>query len=122
MSCWVAPSIAAEMWGVSVEEILRRARTGELSGRDQHGFFLVDIQPAKTSPPHTPETYVPLAAGELAALSGEGADGPAPPTPQQPPADEDSAGIEEWREVRKRMGRLRIPPRPQTPPPQARAA
>ena len=141
MSCWVAPSIAAELWGISVEQVLQRAREGTVASRTDVGFFLVDVAPPK------PETFVAITPEEQAAL-GDGPDEqagvtqpvPAPlepfpvaaapvpvPAPLIPapvaPADDElpndvaaeeprpAVPFEEWRKVRSRTAFRRVPPR-----------
>ncbi len=60
MSCWVVPSLAAEYWGVSVENIMQKLTDGDLPTRTEHGFTLIDVAP--TSPRHEinrPPVYPP---------------------------------------------------------------
>src|SRR4051794_11525023 len=45
MSCWVVPTVAAELWGVSVDTILTRVRTGDVSSKTENGFMFVDVAP-----------------------------------------------------------------------------
>jgi hypothetical protein len=89
MSCWVVPSIAAEIWGVSVDHVLEQIRTGAIASRQEYGFTVVDVAPSSAEPPRAsrrPATFVtirrqvpqpaeaPAAAlsdAELAALGAE---------------------------------------------------
>ena len=69
MSSWVVPSIAAELWHVSVETILVRMRSGALPSRTEGGFTFVDIAASPAPPPpqdrHTPHKPTP-SAGRIA--------------------------------------------------------
>lgn len=132
MSCWVAPSLAAELWGISIEQVLQRTRSGEVACCEDYGFFLVDVAPESpaidigrsAAPP--PATFVPISAEEMNALAGEPTDSTPPDSapssqpedaPAHPQEDEGhdppapAVPFEEWRNVRRRMSRLRIPPR-----------
>jgi hypothetical protein len=130
MSCWVVPTIAAEIWGVSVDSILQRVRDGDLAHRVDEGFMFVDVEPVKVVPP---PTFTILSAAEVEALRAteveqfiEPAPEPAPaPAPeatideeesQSPDDDEASVDLGDWRAARRRTGMKRIPP------PKSRAA
>jgi hypothetical protein len=45
MSCWVVPAIAADLWGVPVQQILGRIEAGSVPSKFDHGFVLVDVAP-----------------------------------------------------------------------------
>lgn len=45
MSCWVAVSLAAELWKVSPGVVLERIERGEVPARTELGFVLVDVAP-----------------------------------------------------------------------------
>ena len=45
MSCWVVPTIAAELWGVSLDHLLGRIDEGMVPAKTEHGFLLVDVAP-----------------------------------------------------------------------------
>ena len=45
MSCWVVPMVEAEMWGVPVEAVLQRAKSGEVPSKSENGFMFVDVAP-----------------------------------------------------------------------------
>jgi hypothetical protein len=128
MPCWVAPVIAAELWGVSLNQLLGAIADGVVPSRQEYGFTVVDAaRGCATYPPPrrpgqpAPRTYV-LVSEEAA---------PAPQVPQRtdvdpggdcgelPPLDEeeDDKPISHWRDVRSRVGRTRRPP--QLPPPRA---
>jgi hypothetical protein len=123
----VAPSLAAELWGISLEQVLQRTRSGELACCEDYGFFLVDVAPdSHACPPPgqwqaPPATFVPVSSAELEALkedpstdSAPSGDEDDPPVKRQSEDGPDTAGqavpFEEWRNVRSRMSRLRVPP------------
>jgi hypothetical protein len=45
MSCWVVPDVAAELWGISVEEVMESVRQGRIPSRREFHFLLVDVAP-----------------------------------------------------------------------------
>ena len=45
MSCWVVPTIAAELWGVPLDDLMGRIDDGTVPSRTEHGFVLVDVAP-----------------------------------------------------------------------------
>ena len=45
MSCWVAPTLAAEIWQISLELLMSRIASGEIPVRDEDGFLFVDVAP-----------------------------------------------------------------------------
>jgi hypothetical protein len=89
MSCWVVPTIAAEIWGVSLDHVMGQVSSGAIPSKVDYGFMLVDVAPgsdmiaapppAPYSPP--PATFVPVSDGlsedEVAALSMPQIDEPA---------------------------------------------
>ncbi len=123
MSCWVAPSIAAELWGISLDQVMAKARQGEVASCTEHGFFLVGLasdlaaQQDRSNPPTYTPVDSPINAVELEALTEDdkSIDAADNETAGAIPLDEESAELEDWREVRKRMGRMRIPPPRQMP-------
>jgi hypothetical protein len=81
MPCWVAPAVAAEMWGMPVDHVMAKVREGAVPTKTEAGFLFVDIMPepwapaaqAPSGPP--PETFVSMSDAELEALA----------TPAEPP-------------------------------------
>jgi len=69
MSCWVVPSIAAELWGTSINDVLSKAKNGNIPSKSEYGFMLVDVAPNSprmgqhASEPR-PLTYQPVAPVE----------------------------------------------------------
>lgn len=122
MSCWVIPTIAAEFWGVSVDQILQRVRDGDLPHRVDEGFMFIDVVP----PP--PPTFTVLSESELEALRENEPRDDAPRSiepdaevgpshhddeadeTQSPDDDEASVELGDWRATRQRVARTRIPP------------
>src|SRR3954468_20420339 len=83
MPCWVAPAVAAEMWGMPVDHVMAKVRDGVIPSKIEAGFQFVDILPepwapaavAPSGPP--PETFISMSDAELQALS-QPAEAPAP--------------------------------------------
>ena len=73
MSCWVVPSVAAELWGCSVESIMSAIRDGRLCSREENGWTFVDMMPdsPQIQMPQSvrPPTYEVVSAEEAAALA-----------------------------------------------------
>jgi hypothetical protein len=126
MSCWVVPALAAEIWGIPLQQILNAIRSGKLPTKSAIGLTFVDVAPggptARTGyrpPAARPSTFTaaPLAgeltSDELNALSADA-------DPEEEPAvrdeeitstvDEHEEGVLDWRESRRSAGRLRRPP------------
>jgi hypothetical protein len=45
MSCWVVPNVAAEIWGISLDEVMNRIQNGVVVSKREYGFLLVDTAP-----------------------------------------------------------------------------
>lgn len=78
MSSWVAPSIAAEYWQKSVDDVLRCIKDGSLAVRREGDFTFVDIapdiaglSPASLPKPLRPPTFVMVSQAERDALLEE---------------------------------------------------
>ncbi len=127
MSCWVVPTIAAEIWGMPLSELLRRIRNGEIETKQDAGFTFVDVAPYSNQierpllpPDERPATFSTLSDAEMAALESELAaeDATEASEPVIVVADEDqlpdttgSKQLGDWRMGRASAGRKRIPPR-----------
>ena len=118
MSCWVAPSIAAEIWGIPMHEILRMIEAGELDTLDERGWTFVDVAPQSPAlspkPPcsaSSPPTYTPLTADESAALEDEvvGLNEPVEEE-MSPNPDQEESTFKGWRSARGRTSKLRLAP------------
>ena len=53
MPCWVAPVVAAELWGVSLEHVLGAIADGSIPSGREYGFVVVDVAP-RWCRPHPP--------------------------------------------------------------------
>jgi len=134
MSSWVAPSIAAELWGISVDQVLADIASGSIPSYVDGQFLFVDVT-GKNILPSTPMSPAPRSVvtdQEIAALTFQPRD--SMPTdsfvPQftktsadQIPADEilseepllDEEDVEgrdvgAWRTARSESSRRRRPP------------
>ena len=138
MACWVVPTIAAEIWGISVEQVLRKIEAGEVTTMDERGWTFVDIAPGsppfdlRRKPEERPPTYTPISDDELALLADD--EGPVQPPvtvpdepqthalaeldlddEQHPDPDQEQSTFKNWRNARGRTSRLRLaPPKFQT--------
>lgn len=133
MPSWVTPGVAAELWQISLEQVMSDIAAGRVRSRSEGGFVFVDMDPSSGAPEiqqynARPAQYrrslawtmpaaQPLvtqaerdalldeAAPEQSAFSHE-------PPCEDPPApmtlSEDD--IPNWNEVRARVGRSRRPP------------
>jgi len=45
MACWVVPTVAAELWGVSLQQVLDAILSGAISSRQDSDFTFVDVAP-----------------------------------------------------------------------------
>jgi hypothetical protein len=75
MSCWVVPSVAAELWGCTVDAVLSAIRNGHVPTKEDSGWTFVDVAPEspqlaapKAVRPPTPETYAVVSQAEKMAL------------------------------------------------------
>ena len=128
MSCWVVPALAAEIWGIPLQQILDAIRTGKLPTRSDIGLTFVDVAPKgpkvrtgfrpPAAHPHT-FTSAPLAEelseAEVEALSERSTDDGASPAERDEEllstVDEYEDGKLDWRQARRSASRLRRPPR-----------
>ena len=124
MSCWVVPTIAAEIWGVSVDHLLQQVREGKLAYRVDEGFMFLDVEPPPQPKVERPPTFTVLSEAELDALRDAEEDyvvsqHDEDEESQLPGDDEASVELGDWRTARKRVGMTRIPPGQQRTKPQA---
>jgi hypothetical protein len=57
MSCWVAPAVAAEIWGVSVQQVMERVGAGLFPSKVELGFTVVNIAPGCYPKSPRPQTF-----------------------------------------------------------------
>ena len=130
MSCWVVPSLAAELWHIPLEQVWRRIRAGEIAIKEENGFTFVDVAPygprvtkPNLPPAERPSTFEPVEAEPAPVTEDEAAalatadDDTAPAATAAPEEDErgpedDTASqdLGDWRTARRRNARLRVPP------------
>ena len=128
MSCWVAPKIAADFWGLPLVDILSLIATGGLRSQEDGGFRFVRLPslanvgqrlPVHERPPTfntiTNESHLENARGEEAVTPAERDELIEPSSEESemgPPPDEDPNDnrIAGWREGRKRASALRRGP------------
>jgi len=109
MSCWVVPSVAAELWGIPVENIHARIRDGSLASKQDSGFTVIDVAPdspamqsPKTPRPPAPPTYRAVTREEIVALVGDAA--------TELDLGDDESDVGNWRTGRSEASRIRRPP------------
>jgi hypothetical protein len=128
MSCWVAPTLAAEIWQISLELLMSRIASGEIPVRDEDGFLFVDVAPYGPrlerpirAPEHRPAMCTPVEAdaAELMVTDEEAAALTMPAAPVATSTADDEMGPEDetaskslgdWRAARRKASRTRIPP------------
>ena len=124
MSCWVVPALAAEIWGIPLQQILDAVRAGTLPTKDSIGLTFVDVAPTGPQvttgyrpPAAMPETFkiAPLAEelthAEHDALHDREEEQSAREEEILSPVDEHEEGTLDWRAARRSASRLRRPPR-----------
>jgi hypothetical protein len=125
MPCWVAPTLAAEIWQISLELLMSRIASGEIPVRDEDGFLFVDVAPygprlerPNRAPGERPAMCTPVEfdATALMVTDEEAAALTMPATPgttddEMGPEDETaSTTLGDWRTIRRKTARTRIPP------------
>ena len=126
MGCWVAPTIAAELWGVSLLDVLSLIRTGDIPVQQNGGFSFVrfpSISQGGRSIPvaERPATFQLISSGPIPPGDPEpaGADPVHESTVEDvneselgPPPEEDPADnrIADWRAGRRAAANRRRPP------------
>ncbi|MGD0389240.1 MAG: hypothetical protein ABSC42_09825 [Tepidisphaeraceae bacterium] len=131
MSSWVAPSVAAEIWGISIEQILAGVADGSFQSYVDGQFLFVDLEGRGFSktPVRSAAAENVVTEQELAALTFQPIDlppeispeeeeglrdtGGADSTPQDAAwmsEEEDSRDVSLWRTARQQAARLRRPP------------
>lgn len=112
MPCWVVPSIAADLWGVPVAQVMARVEAGNLSSKTDAGFLFVDVMGGGNDQQSgSAETYTLVTRDEADALAA--------PTPAEvdedyldPHHDEqtETFAARDWQRVRAATGRTRRGP------------
>jgi len=134
MSCWVAPTLAAEIWQISLELLMSRIASGEIPVRDEDGFLFVDVapygsrierpnkapheRPAMCTPADPDDMPLMVTEAEAAALAMPAMPAMPVPSPSPSPAEDEmgpedetaSKSLGDWRAARRNAARTRIPP------------
>jgi hypothetical protein len=125
--CWVAPKIAAEIWGLSLGDILALVASGRISGCVNGGFEFVrlprfSVFGQNLAPERRPPTFHPIdnvvhsekprpeqviTPEERSALAGSEDESEMGPPPDEDPNDNRISG---WREGRRRASTMRRGP------------
>ena len=126
MSCWVVPTIAAELWGVSVEQIMNGVDTGDIPSKSELGRMFVDVAPnspklerPQSVKPVTPPTFTIVAqqeetieetqtAGAELVLAMAGADQNADAAHEG--NEDQTIDLGDWRAAREEAEKRRRPP------------
>ncbi len=117
---WVAPTIAAEIWGIGIEQVLAAVASGSIPSRMDGNFLFVNTDqssteemqaiPHETDPslqavPSDEEADEPIVTAQEMAALGMSSRGSVDSLEEMVPPD-----ISDWRNVRSRTSRLRRPP------------
>src|SRR5438552_15123907 len=116
MSCWVVPSVAAELWGCPMQAVRDAIRGGQLPTREENGWMFVDVAPDSPNVIGAPQpiraaTFDAISGAELAALTGpiedyqialEVAEDDQDPTTDEPEMIGDWRAIRQVTELRRR--------------------
>ena len=105
MSCWVVPTIAAELWGVSVQQILEGMENGHIPSKQELGRTFVDVAPESPKiqtpaqmRPAVPPTYTVVSNEEMDARMSDETE------------DQQTIDLGDWREAREGAEKRRRPP------------
>jgi hypothetical protein len=108
MSCWVVPSVAAELWGCTIDAVLCAIRNGNVPTKEDAGWTFVDVAPEspklaapKAVRPQTPETFAVVSQAEHMTLVQ-------PPEQQEEHQEREMHG--DWRKIRRDVAALRRAP------------
>src|SRR3712207_3351475 len=75
MACWVVPALAAEFWGISVDQVMGRVVDGSVGSKIEDGFLFVDVAPHalpfRYAPHERPPTFTLVTRSEQEALTGD---------------------------------------------------
>ena len=119
MSCWVVPSLAAELWHMPLEILLRCMGEGQVLSKHENGFTFVDVAPSgpKLTRPMTPPHLRPPTFTMAKEEDGAAETNPLPAPNEQVVEPEEgfedetaSKELGDWRAARRKASRLRVPP------------
>src|SRR5580704_15036195 len=116
MSSWVAPSVAAELWGISVDQVLAGIADGSIPSYVDGQFLFVDVRGKGISPtsPQADSTQSVVTEEEFAALTFEPRESetnlPSDDEPADEQQEESARDVGSWRTARQESARTRRPP------------
>jgi len=68
MSCWVVPALAAELWRMPLDQVMKLVKEGAVPTKQDEGFTFIDVAPMSPKiggpslkPAHRPATFIPAA-------------------------------------------------------------
>jgi hypothetical protein len=117
MSSWVAPSVAAEMWGISVQQVMDWIANGTVASYADGQFLFVDIASrgyegaTPPAPPAPSAEQTVVTPQELTALTEDTNDHhlDEDSIPEEE-ADAPQRDVAQWRTARQNASRQRRPP------------
>lgn len=111
MSCWVVPAIAAELWGISLEQVVQAMKTGRVPSRNEFGFSLVDVAPNSpgSQPTARPKHLRPPTFAEPKPAR-KAVQAQVTKTTHPSIAMDNDEGDLTWLEIREQVSQLRRPP------------
>jgi hypothetical protein len=112
MSCWVVPSLAADIWHIPLEQLWRRIREGEIPTHQEDGFTFVDMAPAGAKI-QRPPTFTMVESADEPLNDDKHHEQDEEEDERGPEDDTASVDLGDWRAARRKASRLRIPPRRQ---------
>ncbi len=117
MSCWVVPTLAAELWRMPLEQVMKMIREGSVPTKQDEGFTFIDVapnspklEPRQARSEKRPPTFIPAAdeqdidvllmddAFEQEVAAGD--------------EEEEVSNFSDWREARAKISLTRIGPMP----------
>ena len=111
MSCWVVPTLAAELWRMPLEQVLKLMRDGCVPTKQEEGFTFIDVAPDSPKlaaplrkPEQRPPTFIPAADEqdvEIVVMDDDLSD---------LQSDEESSSFGDWRAARQRISLTRVGP------------
>ena len=121
MPSWVVPTVAAEYWGVAVEQVMADVAAGRVISRTEGGFTFVDVDPSREVaaevPAAKPVYRRPLAWSPTTQVAQDAVVSPAERDALLAPGHDTAEplaftedDIPNWEEVRARVARTRRPP------------
>jgi hypothetical protein len=114
MSCWVVPSLAADIWHIPLEQLWRRIRDGQIPTHEEDGFTFVDMAPCGPKI-QRPPTFTLAESDPTVNEQREEEEKDEEEDERGPEDHTASVELGDWRAARKKVSRLRVPPRRMAP-------